>query len=108
MDRIYISGKIGSKIIDLDTRVKFKNAAQALKESGFEVIDPTDQQTQSEIREYAIKEDLPFYDAALLYDLRMIADCDAIYMLSDWYTSPGSYTEFYFAKAIGKQIYFQT
>lgn len=108
MDRIYISGKIGSKIIDSDTRVKFKNAAQALKESGFEVIDPTDQQIQSEIREFAIKEDLPFYDAALLYDLRLIADCDAIYFLCDWYKSPGAYTEFMFSKAIGKQIYFQT
>ncbi len=107
MIRIYISGRIGGDTIDEETRDKFHEAELHLQSLGFDVVNPTDDYTQGFIRGYACQLDVPFYTAALLYDLQDIASCEAVYFLKDWHLSPGSRTEFAFAKAVGKQLYFE-
>ena len=107
MVKIYISGRIGGDSIDEETRAKFHRAACRLKAAGFQVVDPTHIDTQRNIQGYAAQLQLPFYDAALLYDLQDIADCEAVYFLNDWYRSPGARVEFAFARATGKQLYFE-
>lgn len=107
MIRIYISGRIGSDVIDTDTREKFMAVENELKKAGFEVVNPTDPISQGYIRGYASQLEVPFYTAALLYDLQDIASCEAVYFLRDWYKSPGARTEFAFARATGKQLYFE-
>lgn len=107
MIKIYISGRIGGDTIDDETRDKFHRAACKLKAAGFQVVDPTHVQTQSLIRAYASQLDLPIYDAALLYDLQDIADCEAVYFLNDWVNSPGARCEHAFARATGKRIFYQ-
>lgn len=107
MIRIYISGRIGGDAIDAETRDKFHKAELHLRSLGFEVINPTEDYTQGLIRGYACQLDVPFYTAALLYDLQDIASCEAVYFLNDWYRSPGARVEFAFAMATGKQLYFE-
>ena len=102
--RVYISGKIGEEVISEATRQKFAKAEKMLKAKGYEVFNPTDGEWQEHLHQIGDK--VGFYVFALLHDIMMLVDCDAIYMLPDFLESPGAKAEYAFAIATKKQVYY--
>ena len=114
MKRVYISGKIGEEVISDATRLKFDWAEETLRAKGYDVVNPTDGRWQQQLESgygnrCAENWDYPltFYAYALLRDLRQLAACDAVYFLDDWGRSPGATAEYYFARAVGKRMFWQ-
>lgn len=109
--RIYISGKIGEKVISEATRQKFARAAKMLAAHGDKkntVIDPASEYIQMCIEtHYSMKGQAPWYDETLLYMLHWLQTCTAVYMLADWKKSPGATAEYWYAVAAGRSIYFE-
>lgn len=116
--KVYISGKIGEEVISEATRRKFAQAEEMLKAKGYEVFNPTDERWQKALKEeyeiqyYDRKKTIPaasqdFYAYCLLRDQMAMAIKDAVYFLSDWHKSPGATSEYHFAKAIKKRMFFQ-
>lgn len=114
--KVYISGKIGEDVISEETRQKFARAEAMLKAKGYEVFNPCDERWQKILkREYEGDKYVKspwlactfpdFYTYCLLRDLMVLSTKDAILMLEDWDQSSGALTEFDFAKA-GKKIIF--
>ena len=117
--RVYISGKIGEKVISEATREKFARAEEMLKANGYEVFNPTDEKWQRALRrEYDNDQYMEspflmgsfpdFYAYALLRDLMVLSTKDAIYMLADWTESDGANVELDFARATGKQVFWES
>ena len=118
MKRVYISGKIGEEVISEGTRQKFAKAEEMLKAKGFEVFNPTCVEWQRHVRKMFEKDreakepwlegQFPdLYGYTLLRDQMVLSTKDAIYMLADWTQSAGSNVELYFARATGKQIFWE-
>ena len=117
--RVYISGKIGEEVISDATREKFARAEEMLKAKGYEVFNPCDERWQKILRrEYEhdkyvkspwLTSKFPdFYAYCLLRDLMVLATKDAIYMLADWTESDGANVELDFARATGKQLFWES
>lgn len=78
--KIYISGKITGTSDYMD---RFAKAEKALRTKGWEVVNPA-------------KEDLPKnlpWEEYMKHDVRLLAGCDAIYMLDGWRQSRGACLE---------------
>lgn len=117
--KVYISGKIGEEVISEATRQKFAKAEEMLKAKGYEVFNPCDARWQRILeREYGndsyvkspwLTGRFPeFYAYALLRDLMVLSTKDAIYMLADWTKSDGANVELDFARATGKQLFWES
>ena len=117
--RVYISGKIGGEVISDATRQKFARAEEMLKAKGYQVFHPCDERWQKILRrEYEhdnyvqspwLTDKFPdFYAYCLLRDLRVLSTKDAIYMLADWTESDGANVELDFARATGKQLFWES
>ena len=114
---VYISGKISEEVISDTTRQKFARAEEMLKAKGHEVFNPTSLEwTEYLNRTYYTDSFCPvglpvssihFYSHVLLRDLMKLSTLDAIYMLEDWYSSPGAKAELAFAMATKKKIFWQ-
>lgn len=116
--RIYISGKIGEEVICEATRQKFAKAEEMLKAKGYEVFNPTSADWQVHLKLSYTKDKQffqpyidgyiqDFYGYVLLRDLMALSIKDAIYMLADWTKSDGANVELDFARATGKQIFWE-
>ena len=116
--KVYISGKIGEEVISEATRQKFAKAEEMLKAKGYEVFNPCDERWQNTLkREYEndqyvkspwLTDKFPdFYAYALLRDLMVLSTKDAIYVLADWTESDGANVELDFARATGKQLFWE-
>lgn len=110
---IYISGKIGEKVISEATRQKFVKVQTMLEEQGHQVFNPTSEDWQKYLRtwmkdheEFLKKREISEYTETLRLDLCRISECDAIYMLPDFIDSPGAKSEHAFAIACKKQVYY--
>lgn len=112
--KVYIAGKIGEEVISDATRRKFARAEEMLRAKGFKVENPASDKCQRLVRysmmmeksKYGYSGD--FYSFALMTDIVSIwRDCDAVYFLDDWSRSPGATAEYYFAKAVGKRMFWQ-
>ena len=117
--RVYISGKIGGEVISDATRQKFARAEEMLKAKGYQVVNPCDERWQKILRrEYEhdnyvqspwLTDKFPdFYAYCLLRDLMVLSTKDAIYMLADWTESDGANVELDFARATGKQLFWES
>lgn len=114
MKRVYISGKIGEEVISDATRRKFARAEEMLRAKGFELCNPASDRRQRLVR-YSMTMEMSkhgysgdFYSLALMTDIVSIwRDCDAVYFLDDWRQSPGATAEYYFARAVGKRMFWQ-
>ena len=109
--KVYISGKIGEKVISDATRQKFARAEEMLKAEGYTVFNPTSKSWQEYLSivwsvEPPIKS-MDKYSFILLEDLQKLAKYDAVYFLEDWDKSPGANAEHSFAMATGKKILWQ-
>lgn len=117
--KFYISGKIGGEVISDATREKFAKAEEMLKAKGHIVFNPCDERWQRILkREYEhdsyvkspwLTDKFPdFYAYCLLRDLMVLSTKDAIYMLADWTESDGANVELDFARATGKQLFWES
>ena len=113
---VYISGKIGEEVISDATREKFARAEEMLKAKGHEVFNPVSHEwTEYLNRTYydpftpvgLPASSINLYSHVLLRDLMKLSTLDAIYMLEDWYSSPGAKAELAFAMATKKKIFWQ-
>lgn len=106
--RIYISGWRGGKEISEETRQKFAKAEEMLMAKGHDPVNPAAEWYQQYMKvSFEIFNRVNCYDAILFYDLGLLRTCTHVYMLRDWYQSPGATTEYNFAVAIGRKIWFQ-
>lgn len=111
---VYISGKMGEKVLSDATVKKFEVAQNKLVSEGWAVINPASQVFQRDAQKHVKIEEkkwqhldfgeFDWYSWLLLWDMHSLALCDAIYMLKDWQDSPGATAEYYYAKACGKEI----
>ena len=117
--KVYSSGKIGGEGISDATRQKFARAEEMLKAKGYQVFNPCDERWQKILRrEYEhdsyvkspwLTDKFPdFYAYCLLRDLMVLSTKDAIYMLADWTESDGANVELDFARATGKQLFWES
>lgn len=92
--RIYISGKMNG---DPNFKEKFDYAEKfCIVSCEFtEVINPA-----SLVR-------LPTWKESLKRDLKILNDCDAIFMLKNWKESKGAILEHWYAKRLGLKIFYQ-
>ena len=114
---IYISGKMGEKVLSHHTIKKFHQAEVSLRDQGWEVCNPASDEFQrqachtvsAQMKKWEEIEQKPFswYSWMLQYDIRALLMCDAVYMLSDWLDSPGATAELFFARACCKEVIFQ-
>lgn len=95
---IYISGKI-TGLPEQQARDNFAYAEQLLRREGWEVINPFD---------IDLKEKEKTWANFMLADIEALIPCDAIFMLKDWMDSNGAYIEHAFARAMEKEIYYQS
>ena len=117
--KVYISGKIGEEVISEATRQKFEKAQKMLLSKGYEVMNPACEEYQAEMNKEVDIEEKKWADEGygemfdryahiLLWDLRVINICDAVYFLEDWDRSDGANTEHSFAMATGKKLLWES
>lgn len=91
MKRIYIAGPItgvkGAKQI-------FKNASEKLTNEGYIAVNPFDN---------GIEESASWRDH-MKADIKMLMDCDAIYLLDGYRNSKGAMIEYDLARILGLEI----
>lgn len=84
--KVYISGPITG--IDFGNRFAFSCARNALELCGYEVVDPSEVQLDDEAT----------WTDYMRADLKLLLDCDYIYMLEGWEKSRGARIELALAK----------
>lgn len=87
--KVYISGPITG--IDFGNRIAFSCARSALELCGYEVVDPSKVQ---------LGDDATWADY-MRVDLKLLLDCDFIYMLEGWEDSRGARLERELAENLG-------
>lgn len=101
--KIYISGKITN---DPNYKEKFEKAVHKIIEQGNEMF-----KTEEEIQMFnpasITLPDNATWNDYMKYDLKILIDCDAIYMLKGWHESKGANLEFKIAQEMGKIIFFE-
>lgn len=109
--RVYISGKIGEEYPSPETLAKFKAVDDMLRGRGYEVFNPTTSGLGHDADEAVLQArdlglETTWYAEILKLDLDALSFCDAIYLLEDWQQSPGAKSEYQFALATGKRVFF--
>lgn len=96
MKKIYIAGPITGYDRG-ERRQTFADAAEKLKAEGYDPRDPWE----------APKPDDPTWSDCMRADIKMLVECDSIYMLRGWEKSEGALLEFDIAKRLGLEIKFE-
>lgn len=91
--KIYISGQITGLLYD-QVEKDFNDAKQGLLEQGFKVVSPLDN---------GLTKDHSWTDH-MRADIKLMLDCDAIYMLKGYQDSKGAMIEYNLAKALNFTI----
>lgn len=98
MKKVYISGKITGLCINEAQRL-FDSAELWLKQNhDCDVVNPLAE---------VLSEDCVEWIDYMVEDLRLLNDCDAIYMLNNWESSKGARIELAFATNLGKEVIFE-
>ena len=95
MKRIYISGQITGNPL---YKVQFAAAARIIKFAGFEPVNPA---------ELELSKDATWTDY-MRRDLKLLCDCDSIYMLKNWKKSKGAKLEHEVAKSLGLSVHYES
>lgn len=108
--RIYIAGKM-TGIYEFNFPAFFE-AEKKLHAAGHDTINPArhDQEDGLVVTGLSGHEAPLDFDLkkTLLWDLEQVAEADAIYLLSGWETSKGATAELALAKALGKEVQYET
>jgi nucleoside 2-deoxyribosyltransferase len=94
MKKIYISGKITN---NANYKADFKDAEIALKSAGFQPVNPAEEHLP----------DGATWADYMRHDIKLLCDCDAIYMLNGWRESAGAKIEYMLARDLGIEIYME-
>lgn len=105
--KVYISGKIGEEVLTDATREKFAKAERLLKSKGYDVFNPTTSGLGKLAEELARQNGTDFYTEIMKLDLEQLEECDAIYMLKDWWASPGAKQELGVAVDLKIKVFFE-
>ena len=89
--KIYISGKITD---NPNYKADFEAAELALKIAGFQPVNPAEEHLP----------DGATWADYMRHDLKLLCDCDAIYMLNGWRESAGARIEHKLARDLGMEI----
>lgn len=92
--KIYISGPITN---DPDFMQKFANAEAEIITAGYEPVNPA----RHELPEGATWVDY------MRQDLKLLCDCDGVYMLENWQESKGAKIEHQLAQDLGLKIFYK-
>ena len=92
MKKIYISGKITG---NPNYKADFEAAELALKIAGFQPVNPAEEHLP----------DGATWADYMRQDIKLLCDCDAIYMLNGWRESEGAKIEHKLARDLGIEIY---
>lgn len=93
MQRVYISGPM-TGMPDLNVKA-FNNAAAVLRLHGHTAVNPVENGQPSDAE----------WHQHMRADIRMLMDCDAIYMLTGWMRSRGALLEHHIASELGMEIW---
>ena len=91
MKKIYISGKITD---NPNYKAEFEAAELALKIAGFQPVNPAEEQLP----------DGATWADYMRQDIKLLCDCDAIYMLNGWRESAGAKIEHKLARDLGIEV----
>lgn len=94
MKKIYISGKITN---NANYEVEFEAAELALKIAGFQPVNPA----QEHLPDGATWADY------MRHDIKLLCDCDAVYMLNGWRESAGAKIEHKLARDLEIEIIYE-
>lgn len=94
MKKIYISGKITE---NANYKADFEAAESALKIAGLQPVNPAEEHLP----------DGATWADYMRHDLKLLCDCDAIYMLNGWRESAGAKIEHKLARDIGIEIIYE-
>ena len=95
-EKIYISGAISHHDIS-ERKAAFSAAARFLSLKGYEAVNPFDN---------GVSDDADWREH-MRADIRMLVDCDGIYMLEGWEQSKGAKLEFDVATSCGLEPMFE-
>jgi len=93
MKKVYISGKISG--LEDRNAPKFEAAEKLLTLLGYEAINP--------LKILAFDEALNWSDY-MRADIKVLCECDAIFLLDDWLLSPGAKLEVLIALRLGLKV----
>lgn len=93
--KIYISGKISG--IEEIAPLLFAEAEIELKKQGFKVVNPLTINHDHDLS----------WESYMKEDIKEMCDCQAIYMLSNWYNSRGAIIEHDLAKKLKFKMIYQ-
>lgn len=93
--KIYISGQI-TGLDSQEARAKFDEAERILIEKGYSPVNPMKLNVAIEGKTW---------EEYMLDDLRLLFDCDAIYLLDNWQASKGARIEYHIAQEMGMIIH---
>ena len=94
MKKIYISGKITN---NANYKADFEAAELALKIAGFQPVNPAEEKLP----------DGATWADYMRHDIKLLCDCDAIYMLDGWQESAGAKIEHKLARKLGIEIIYE-
>ena len=94
MKKIYISGKITD---NPNYKADFEAAELALKIAGFQPVNPAEEHLP----------DGATWADYMRHDIKLLCDCDAIYMLNGWRKSGGAKFEHMLAQDLGMEIIYE-
>ena len=94
MKKIYISGKITN---NQNYKAEFEAAELALKIAGFQPVNPAEEHLP----------DGATWADYMRQDIKLLCDCDAIYMLNGWRESAGAKIEHKLARDLGMEIIYE-
>lgn len=95
--RAYISGKITGLPFE-EVKMRFEEAEGLLKNLGFEPVSPLDNGL----------DDTATWIEHMCADIKLLHECDVIFMLENWGLSTGAKIEYDFAVRVRKTILFET
>lgn len=95
--KCYISGKITGLPFE-EVKMRFEEAEGLLKNLGFNPVSPLDNGL----------DDTATWIEHMCADIKLLHECDAIFMLDNWRQSTGAEIEYDFARRLGMPILFET
>lgn len=93
MKKIYISGAITNNPC---YKNDFALAARIIEASGCEAVNPADVELEG-----------GSWLDYMRHDIKLLADCDGVYMLQNWQESKGAKIEHQLARELGLNIYYE-